>query len=409
MALGFDIVIVGAGHAGSQAAISLRQNGFEGTIAIFGREQSLPYERPALSKEYMERIKEFDRIQLRPAKFWTDKSIRPELGREIVAVNPQSKFVMVEDGEKVYYDKLIWAAGGSPRKLSCPGGDLRGVHAVRMKCDVDQIMTELDGGTRRVGIIGGGYIGLEAAAVMRKLGREVTLIEALPRVLARVAGEEISAFFAEEHRKQGVDVRLATSVSSLEGEGDRVSQICLENGERVRCDLVIVGIGIVPDIEALIGAGAKWNNGVMVDAYCRTSLKDIYAIGDCAQHSNLFADGARIRLESVQNANDMATTAAKDICGHSEAYSNLPWFWSHQFDLKLQTVGLSAGHDEAVLRGEPAERSFSVIYLKSGQVIALDCVNAMKDYVQGRKLVEARAVVSGARLSDTSTQLKELL
>ncbi len=409
MADRYDVVIVGAGHAGSQAAISLRQNGFEGSIAVFGREEVLPYERPPLSKEYMAREKEFERIQLRPAKFWADKSISLELGCEIVGINPEAKVVSLADGEKVAYDKLIWAAGGSPRRLNCPGAGLGGVHAVRTKSDVDQIMAELDGGSRRIGVIGGGYIGLEAAAVLRKLGHDVTLVEALPRVLARVAGEEISDFYAEEHRKHGVDVRLATGVSSLEGEDGKVARICLENGEKVTCDLAIVGIGIIPDVDALIGAGAQCDNGVKVDAYCRTSLPDIYAIGDCAQHDNPFTDGASIRLESVQNANDMAATAAKHICGKAEAYSALPWFWSNQFDLKLQTAGLSIGHDETVLRGSPEERSFSVIYLKDGRVIALDCVNAMKDYVQGRKLVEARAVLGAEDLADTSRQLKEML
>ncbi|RIV82809.1 NAD(P)/FAD-dependent oxidoreductase [Aurantiacibacter zhengii] len=409
MAEHYDVVIVGAGHAGSQAAISLRQNGFEGSIALFGREEVLPYERPPLSKEYMAREKEFERIQLRPAKFWAEKSIALELGCEVVSVNSVAKIVLLADGEEVSYQKLIWAAGGAPRRLSCPGAGLRAIHAVRTKSDVDQIMAEIDAGTRKIGVIGGGYIGLEAAAVLRKLGHDVTLVEALPRVLARVAGEEISDFYAEEHRKHGVDVRLATSVSSLDGKDGRVSRICLENGEGFACDLAIVGIGIVPDVDALIGAGAQCDNGVKVDAYCRTSLPGIYAIGDCAQHKNAFADGASIRLESVQNANDMAATAAKHICGKAEPYSALPWFWSKQFDLKLQTAGLSIGHDRTVVRGDPAERSFSVIYLKGGRVVALDCVNAMKDYVQGRKLVEARAVLSAEDLGDTSRQLKELL
>ena len=409
MAKHYDVVIVGAGHAGAQAAISLRQNGFEGSIVIFGREDVLPYERPPLSKEYMAGEKNFDRIQLRPAKFWADKAITLELGCEIKGVTPEAKVVSLADGRKIAYEKLVWAAGGWPRVLACPGSKLAGVHAVRTKSDVDQIMAEIEGGVRKVGVIGGGYIGLEAAAALRKLGHDVTLVEALPRVLARVAGEEISSFYAHEHRKHGVDVRLEVGVSALEGEGGRISRICLDNGDIIECDLAIVGIGIVPHVEVLIRAGAECENGVKVDTFCRTSLSDIYAIGDCAQHDNPYADGASIRLESVQNANDMAATAAKHICGKTEAYAALPWFWSNQYDLKLQTVGLSIGHDQTVLRGDPAARSFSVVYLKKGRVAALDCVNAMKDYVQGRKLVESRAVLSPQNLGDTSRQLKDLL
>ncbi|MDG6080277.1 NAD(P)/FAD-dependent oxidoreductase [Erythrobacter litoralis] len=405
----YDVVIVGAGHAGAQAAISLRQNGFEGTIVIFGREEVLPYERPPLSKEYMSREKEFERIQLRPAKFWAEKKIALELGCEIVGIDPVARTVLLSDGETVGYCKLIWAGGGSPRKLGCPGSQLRGVHAVRTKADVDRIMAALDVGQKKVGVIGGGYIGLEAAAVLRKLGHEVTLLEALPRVLARVAGEQVSQFYTMEHRKHGVDVRLSAAVDALEGADGWASGIRLVDGDLVSCDLVIVGIGILPDIDALADAGAICENGVRVDSYCRTSLPDIYAVGDCAQHENLFADGAIIRLESVQNANDMAATAAKHICDKDETYSALPWFWSNQFDLKLQTAGLSIGYDQTVLRGSMADRSFSVIYLKADRVIALDCVNAMKDYVQGRKLVEARAVLCPEDLGDTSRQLKELL
>jgi 3-phenylpropionate/trans-cinnamate dioxygenase ferredoxin reductase subunit len=263
-------------------------------------------------------------------------------------------------------------------------------------------------GIARVAVIGGGYIGLEAAAVLRKLGKDVVLLEALPRVLARVAGEELSAFYEAEHRAHGVDLRTGVGVVALEGES-RVSGVSLADGSSVAADMVIVGIGIIPSVNPLLAAGAEGGNGVHVDAHCRTSLPDIFAIGDCAAHANAFADGAMIRLESVQNANDQATIAAKAICGEFVEYAATPWFWSNQYDLKLQTVGLSTGYDQTALRGDPAARSFSVIYLKGGRVRALDCVNMVKDYVGGRKLVEARAVIDPAKLADTAIPLKEML
>jgi 3-phenylpropionate/trans-cinnamate dioxygenase ferredoxin reductase subunit len=403
-----DVVIVGAGHGGAQAAIALRQNGFAGTVLVIGREPELPYERPPLSKEYLAREKTFERITIRPAAFWADKAITMLLGHEVTAVDPAAHALVLGNGRTVRYGSLIWATGGDPRRLSCEGGDLAGVHAVRTRADVDRLMGELDAGAKRAVVIGGGYIGLEAAAVLTKLGCHVTLLEALPRVLARVAGAALSAFYEAEHRAHGVDLRTGVLVDRLEGEGGQVTGVRLADGTVLPADLVIVGIGIIPSVEALRAAGAEGANGVTVDAQCRTSLPDVYAIGDCAAHANGFADGAVIRLESVQNANDMGTTAAKSICGAPVPYHAVPWFWSNQYDLKLQTVGLSTGHDDVVVRGDPATRSFSVIYLKAGKVVALDCVNMVKDYVQGRKLVEVGAVIAPDRLADSATPLKEL-
>jgi NADPH-dependent 2,4-dienoyl-CoA reductase/sulfur reductase-like enzyme len=260
-------------------------------------------------------------------------------------------------------------------------------------------------------VIGGGYIGLEAAAVLRKLGCAVTLIEMLPRLLARVAGEELSDFYAAEHRRQGVDLRLATGVQSVLGEAEgRVTGVRLDSGEEVPCDMVVVGIGIVPSVAPLIAAGAAGSNGVDVDFCCRTTLDDIYAIGDCAAHANPYADNAVIRLESVQNAHDMANTAARAIMGEKEAYNALPWFWSNQYDLKLQTAGLSLGFDQTVLRGDPATRKFTVVYMKAGKPIAFDCVGTMKDYVQARKLLESGAGrIDPALLADPEVAIKDLI
>lgn len=401
------VIIVGAGHGGAQAAIALRQNGYAGRIRMVGREPEIPYERPPLSKEYLARDKSFERIQIRPAAFWEDKGVEIITGEEVVTVDAAAHHVALHSGAVLEYGQLIWATGGEPRRLACPGGDLAGVHVVRTRADVDAIMAELDS-VAHVAVIGGGYIGLEAAAVLRKLGKEVVLLEALPRVLARVAGEPLSHFFEAEHRAQGVDIRTGVSVVSLEGEG-RVSGVALADGTIVAADMVIVGVGIIPSVEPLLSAGAKGGNGVEVDAQCRTSLPDIFAIGDCAAHANGFADGAVIRLESVQNANDQANVVAKTICGQPVHYAATPWFWSNQYDLKLQTVGLSIGHDQAVLRGDPATRSFSVVYLKDGAVRALDCVNSVKNYVQGRKLVEARAVINPALLGDSAIPLQDMV
>ena len=402
-----DVLIVGAGHAGAQAAIQLRQVGFAGSIGLIGAEAEPPYERPPLSKEYLAGEKAFERMLTRPESFWPERGIELRLGTRIVKVDPEAKSVTAEGGTRFGYGNLIWAAGGEPRRLGCEGGDLAGVHVVRRRADSDSIRAEL-GGVDCVAVVGGGYIGLETAAVLRKLGKEVILLEALDRVLARVAGPEISSFYEAEHRARGVDVRLGATVASIAGEDGRVAGVRLQDGVLVEAQMVIVGIGVEAAVGPLLAAGAAGANGVEVDSFCRTSLQDVYAIGDCAAHENRFAGGLRLRLESVQNAHDQAATAAKAIAGEPQPYEAVPWFWSNQYDLRLQTVGLSVGYDSTVVRGRPEERSFSVLYLLEGRVIALDCVNATKDYVQGRKLVLEKRVVAPERLADTRVQLKEL-
>jgi 3-phenylpropionate/trans-cinnamate dioxygenase ferredoxin reductase subunit len=406
-----DVVIVGAGHGGAQCAIALRQAGFEGGIAVIGREPEYPYERPPLSKEYFAREKTFDRLYIRPPTFWADKDVTFHLGKEVTAVDPSAHALTLNDGTTFGYGKLVWATGGDPRRLSLPGAQLAGVFAVRTRQDCDLLMAEVDAGTRDIVVIGGGYIGLEAAAVLTKMGCKVTLLEALPRVLARVAGEKLSAFYEKEHRDHGVDLRTGVVVDSFvdDGDGDKVTGVKLGTGEVIPAQAVIVGIGIVPAVAPLIAAGAAGGNGVDVDELCRTSLPDVYAIGDCAAFVCAFAGGQVMRVESVQNANDMATCVAKDICGQGAPYHAFPWFWSNQFDLRLQTAGINVGYDATVVRGDPAARSFSVVYLREGKVLALDCVNATKDYVQGRKLVEAGLTPNLTELADAEKPLKELL
>lgn len=405
----YDILIVGAGHGGAQAAIALRQRGFGGTIALLGDEPSLPYERPPLSKDYLSGAKPFERLLLRPPAFWTERDVTMLPGRTATHVDAAARQVTTADGAAIGYGELIWATGGRPRPLACAGHDLAGVHAVRTRADVDRLIAELPA-TRRVVVVGGGYIGLEAAAVLTKLGKHVTLLEAGARVLARVAAEPLSRFYEAEHRARGVDLRLNVVVTCIEEDAGRANGVRLADGTVLPADMVIVGIGILPAVEPLLAAGADGAaGGVAVDAFCRTSLPHVSAIGDGAAHANPFADGRVVRVESVQNANDQAATVARALTGAAEPYRALPWFWSDQYDLKLQTVGLSAPDDATVLRGDPADRRFSLIYLRAGRVAALDCVNSVRDYAQGRALVERGATPDPARLADPAVPLKELV
>jgi len=382
----YEVLIVGAGHGGAQAAIALRQQGFAGSIALLGAEPELPYERPPLSKDYLAGERDFERMLIRPAAFWAEREVTMLSGRTVIEIDPEAHRATCADGDAFEYGILIWAAGGTPKRLP----DLPGAHVIRSRADIDAILAALPA-ARRIVIVGGGYIGLEAAAVLTKLGKEVILLEVLDRVLARVAGEPLSRFYEAEHRAHGVDIRLEAG------------------GEAVAADLIIAAIGIEPAVGPLLAAGAAGGNGVDVDLCCRTSLPYIYAIGDCAAHPNRFAGGARIRLESVQNAHDQAVAAARSIVGRPEPYQSIPWFWSNQYDLKLQTIGLSQGHDDLVVRGDPAMRGFSIVYLRQGRVIALDCVNAVRDYVQGRKLVLDGATLDKGALADASVSLKELI
>lgn len=396
----FDVAIVGTGHGGAQAAIQLRQLGYAGSIALIGREPDLPYERPPLSKDYLAGEKARERLLFRPEGFWKERGVTLLAGREIVRVDPAARRLAAADGAEIGYGRLVWAAGGVPKRLSCPGAER--AHVVRSRADVDAIRALLPA-ARRVAVIGGGYIGLEAAAVLRRLGKQVVLIEAADRVLGRVAGEPLSRFVEARHRAEGVDVRLGAAVEEI-GDG-----FVRAGGEELPCGLVIAGIGIDAAAAPLLDAGAEGGDGILVDACCRTGLPDVWAVGDCALHDSRWAGGRRIRLESVQNAHDMAAAAARDICGRPQPYDAVPWFWSSQYDLRLQSVGLWLGHDEIVTRGDPASGSFSLVYLREGCVIALDCVNAVRDYAQGRRLVEQGARIAPAALADASRQLKELI
>lgn len=396
----YECVIVGGGHGGAQAAQALRQAGFGGSIAIIGEEADIPYDRPSVSKDYLSGARCFDRIVLRPEDFWAQRAIDLKLGLRVVSVDACAHTVTCDTGETIGYGQLIWSAGGRARGLSCPGADLPGVFTLRSRTDADALIKRLEGACRAV-IIGGGYIGLEAAAVLRARGVDVTLLEMQDRVLARVTAAPVSRFYQEYHQSKGVDIRPGTGVAAITGAG-QVEGVTLEGGGTLPADLVIVGVGIDPEVSVLRAAGAETANGIVVDAFCRTTLTDVYCIGDCA----LLRDGPGIRIESVQNATDQASAVARTICGDPKPYAALPWFWSNQYDLKLQTIGLNTSHDDWVLRGDPATASFSLAYLKDGRLIALDCVNRPRDFVQGRKAIEMGLKPDLNALADPDMQLR---
>ncbi len=404
----YDVVIVGAGHGGVQAASTLRRKKFIGSIAVVTDEADWPYERPPLSKGYLANETPFDKMLLQQPGFWTTRDITLHRGMRVNSIDPDMHVLRAVNGIELGYGTLIWATGGAPRRLVCTGHDLVGVHAVRTRQDVDLLREELRSAVTVV-VIGGGYIGLEAAAILTKLGKAVTVVEMQDRVLARVAGEQLSRFYEVEHRNHGVTIELGAAVSCIEERDGRVSGVRLGDGRILPADIVIVGVGIIPSTQPLRAAGAAGENGVDVDTFCRTSLPSVYAIGDCAAHINRFADGRRIRLESVQNAVDQADTAVASIIGEPTPYLAVPWFWSYQYDLRLQTVGLAQGHDQVVIRGTVESRSFSLIYLRASRIIALDCINMVRDFVQGKALVDRGVSIDPLLLSNTDVPLKSLV
>lgn len=402
------VLIVGAGHAGAQAALMLRQLGYTGAVALVGEDASPPYERPPLSKDYLAGTEQFENILIRPREEWAELKIDLFLGRKVVAVDSVAHEVQCDNGDQIRYDKMIWAAGGVPRRLEIPGGDLTGIHVIRSRAEVDAIRSRIDDANNIV-IVGGGYIGLEAASAFNEMGKNICVLEAKDRLLSRVAGTDLSKFYELEHRDKGVEIRFNAQIESFIGANNEIAEVTLAGGELLPADLVILGIGILPVVGPLIAAGAEGAlGGVKVDEFCRTTLPDVYAVGDCAAHINRFADAQLIRLESVQNAHDQATIAVSDVVGDSQPYDTVPWFWSDQYDLKLQTAGISAGYEHAVLRGDPNERSFSVVYLKEDRVIALDCVNATRDYAHGRRLIAQGGLCDFQAISDTQMPLLQV-
>lgn len=403
----YDVVVVGAGQAGVQTATSLRQNGFDGSVALISAEDEYPYERPPLSKSFLRGEAEVNEFRLKPVDFWQNNHIELILGTTVETVDVKDRTVAFSGGSRTRFRHLVWATGGRARKLPIPGADLDGVYTIREYADVKSLRTRLDPTLQAV-IIGGGYIGLEAAAVFRSQGLKVTVLEAQDRLLARVTCPFVSHYIADLHRGRGSDVILEAGVDSIVGVDGQVSAVLLSDGTELRADVVIVGVGLVPNVEPLITAGIQCTNGIDTDANFQTSAKGIYAIGDCANFESGYAGGVRVRLESVPNAIDHGKSVANTILGIPNVTTSPPWFWSHQFDTKIQTVGLQQGHDQIAVRGDRSSDKFSVVYLKDGRIIALDCINKVGDFAQGKQLVAHGVRANVREISNTAIPLKTL-
>jgi len=398
------IVIIGAGQAGVQAAASLRGTGYAGEIALVGDEPFPPYQRPPLSKAYLAGDFARERLFLKPDSFFREAPCDLRLAMRAVAIDRAAKSVRLADGDDIAYSKLLLATGARPRRIRVPGVDLPGVYYLRGIEDVDRLRPELAPG-KRLAVVGGGYIGLEVAAVAVKQGLEVTVVESEARAMPRTASESISRFFAEVHRAAGVRLDLNASAEGFEGT-TRVEAV-RAGGERIPTDVVLVGIGVVPNDELAREAGLACNDGIVVDEYTATSDPNVFAAGDCTNHPA--RDGTRVRLESVQNAIEQAKCAAQSMAGDPKPYRDVPWFWSDQYDLKLQIAGLARPGDALVLRGEPASRKFAVFHLRDGAVAAVEAVNAGPEYIAGRKLIADGARVDPARLADLGVPMKTML
>ena len=397
------IVIIGAGHAAGQAAASLRQAKFEGPITIIGDEAHVPYQRPPLSKQYLAGNQLADKVYLRAEKFYTDKDIQLMLDTRATQIDPSTKTINLDNGETIAYEKLLISTGSRPRKLSIEGSDLSGIHYLRTMDDVDGIRADVKPGANLV-IVGGGYIGLEVAAVGIELGMNVHVLEMEERILQRVTTPEMSAYYHKLHTDRGVHIHTQTGVTGFSGNGSVEKVLC--GDESFDADIVIVGIGIIPNIEIAEEAGIHCDNGIVVDDHCRTSDPDIYAAGDCTNHPNPLMN-KRLRLESVPNAMDQARVSTANMLGDDKVYAAIPWFWSDQYDLKLQMVGFSADGDSQVLRGDMDTHQFAIFYLKDGKVVAADAVNSPKEFMLCKQLVGKPA--DPAKLADPETDLKSLL
>lgn len=399
------VVIAGAGHAAGQVIASLRQHKFDGQIVLVGDEPYFPYQRPPLSKKFLAGDLPAERLYVKPESFYDDPAITLRLSTTIAAIDRESKCLKIDDSEDISYDKLVIATGSRVRRLPVHGADLKCVHYLRSIADVDGIRADMESG-RKLVIIGAGYIGLEVAAVANQAGLNVTVIEMADRVMSRVVSPEISDFYQIEHTNHGVKFRLSTGVSSLNGK-KRVKSVTTSEEEEIPADLVVIGVGILPNTELAAHAGLDIDNGIVVDDHCQTCDPNIFAVGDCTSHPNPIYE-RQLRLESVHNAVEQAKTAAANICGQDASYAQVPWFWSDQYDLKLQIAGLSEGYDDVVIRGNPAERSFSCLYLQDGRLIAIDAINAPSDFVQSKQLIADRAEIATEELADPKMTLKEL-
>jgi 3-phenylpropionate/trans-cinnamate dioxygenase ferredoxin reductase subunit len=399
-----SVVIVGAGQAAAQMVASLRSEGFSGAITVIGDEPYLPYQRPPLSKAYLAGELAHERLYIRPAEFYAEAKCAMMLGTTALKVDRAAKTVETDKGV-VPYDTLVFATGSRVRHLTSQGQDLPGVRYLRGIDDVQALQPYLKAGVKLV-IIGAGYIGLEVAAVAKKRGLSVTVLEMAPRVMQRTAAPVISAFYEDEHRKAGVVIHTGARVDGIALKG--VGFLIDTSAGPVEADVVIAGVGILPNVELAKEAGLNVANGIVVDEFARTSDPSVYAVGDCADLPCVHSPSERARLESVQNAIDQAKHAAMAICGKPKPYHEVPWFWSDQYDLKLQIAGLASPDDQLVLRGDPATRSFAVFRLRGAAIIGVEAVNAAPEYMMGRRLIAARAKVAPERLADRAIPMKEM-
>ena len=399
------IVIAGAGHGAGQVVATLKQKKFAGRIILIGDEAHLPYQRPPLSKKFLSGDLDAERLHFKPASFYDDPQIDVHLNTSIESVDRAGKRAIASDGTEFAYDKLVLALGSRVRKIEVPGHDLPGVHYLRSIADVDAIRSDMSG-NKNVVIVGAGYIGLEVAAVCRLQGLDVTVIEKADRVMSRVVSPNVSDYYQLEHTKHGVKLLLSTSLAEFTGKR-RVKRAITDEGQEIPADFAVVGVGILPNSEIAEAAGLAVNNGIVVDDTCRTADPDVYAIGDCTSHPNSIY-GQPLRLESVHNALEQAKTAASNICGVESHYSQVPWFWSDQYDLKLQIAGLSQGYDDVVLRGDPSNGSFACFYLKDDVLIAVDAINSPREFMQSKALIAKRAKIDRDKLANAELALKGL-
>jgi 3-phenylpropionate/trans-cinnamate dioxygenase ferredoxin reductase subunit len=380
-----SVVIVGAGQAAAECATALRAGGYAGAITIVGDEPYLPYQRPPLSKDFLSGKSPYEKLLLRPSDFWQAQKVGLELGAPVKSIDREMRRIELAGGQSIAYDILVLATGTRSRIPPIVGVALDRVHLLRRIEDVKRLRPALDA-AKRVAIVGGGYIGLEVAAVARSEGRDVFVIEAEERLMKRVTSPPISSFYERMHRSHGVDIRLRSKIEAIEGD-TRAQSVRLAN-ESIEADLVLIATGALPNEELALDAGLVCDNGIVVDETARTADESIYAIGDCTRFPSR-RYGRRIRLECVQNAFDQAKAAAAAILGKGAPYDPVPWFWSDQYHVKFQSAGLSEGHDEASLVGDPAAVHFSVEYRKNGKLIAVDAVNDGRAYMAGRKRIAA--------------------
>jgi 3-phenylpropionate/trans-cinnamate dioxygenase ferredoxin reductase subunit len=399
-------VIIGGSHAAVQLAISLRQNGWDGTITLISDEPYLPYQRPPLSKAFLSGSSSEEQLALRASAAYEKLDVSFKLGIRVTALDTDKRQLTLDNGETISFTKLALCTGARARTLPIAGAELSGVHYLRTLDDVKHIKQSADSANSAV-IIGGGYIGLETAASLTKLGIAVTLLEAESRLLQRVASATTSEFYLNLHQEHGVTVKLNAQASALQGDASVANVVCTD-GQTIDADMVIIGIGVIANTELAADAGLSVDNGIVVNQFAQTSHADIVAAGDCTNHPNPLLNRS-LRLESVPNAVEQAKTAAASLCDIEKPYAQLPWFWSDQYDVKLQIAGINQGYTEVVIRGDQTSRSFTVFYLQGTVLLSAECINRPKDFIVAKKLILQGNDLNPAALSDETIELNSLL